>query len=115
MIEGVGDTDTEAYPITTSTKDASGVPPSTSPTANTTTCMDDGSGAASAYDVKDMTDQAAPAMGALDTPSFVCSPTDTAIGYASQVNVVAAPTPLTLTTGMTPVSSWCICWRRIFF
>ena len=48
-----------------------------------------------------MIGHAAPATDTLDAPSFACSPMDIAIGYASPVNIVAAPTPLMLTTSMT--------------
>jgi len=80
------------------------------------TYMNDGSGhAASAYDIEDTTGRAAPTTGVLDAPSFACSPMDVAIGYASPVDVVAAPTPFTLTTGAAPAGSWRVCQRMIFF
>ena len=103
-IEGAGDTDTEACPVVTSVKNASGAPLSVHPTADTATCTDNGSShATSAHDIEDLTGRAAPAMGTPDVSS-TCSPMDAAIGYASLVDVVAAPTPLTLTTGAAPVS-----------
>jgi len=106
VIEGAGDMDTEACPITTSVKDASGAPPSVRPTANMATCTDDASGRApSAYDLEDTTSHAVPTTGALDVPYSSWSPIDTAIGCASPVDTVAAPTPLTLTTGAAPAGS----------
>ena len=86
-IEGVGDVDTEACPITTSTKDALGADPSIHPAVDMATCMDDGSGhAASAHDVKDTTGHAAPATGVPNMPS-----SDAAINRASPIDAVAAP------------------------
>jgi len=68
--------------------------------------MDEGSGrAASYYDVEDMTGRTTPTTGTLDMPSSACSPMETAIGCASLIDAVAAPTPLTLTTGATPAGS----------
>ena len=88
--------DTEACPIATSTMDASGVPPSLRPTADMATYMDGGSVHASfAYDIEDTISHAVPATATPDVPSFTCSPVDMDIGYASPIDVVAAPTPLT--------------------
>ena len=96
----------EACPITTSMKDALGAPPSVCPTADTATYTDHGSSrTTSACDVEDKTDHATPTTGAPDMPSSACSPVDIAIGCASPVNAVAAPTQLTLTTGAAPVRS----------
>ena len=96
----------EACPVATSAKDALGVPPSVHPTTDTATCTNNGFGhATSAYDVEYMTSHAVPAKGAPDVPSSSCSPMDSAIGCTSPVNVVAAPTPLTLTTGAAPAGS----------
>ena len=115
-IEGAGDAVTEAYPIATSTKDTLGVPPSVRPAVNTATCMDGGSGcASSACDTEDMIGHAAPTMGTLDALSSVCSPMDATFGYASPVDAMAAPTPLVPTIGASPVGSWRVCRRRIFF
>ena len=98
--------DREAYLVATSTKDALGVPPSVRSAMDMATCMDDGSGhAASACDIKDTTGHAAPTMGTPDMPSSTCSPMDAAIGCASSIDVVAAPTPLMLTTSAVPVGS----------
>ena len=70
------------------------------------TYMDDGSGrATSAYDVEDMNGRAAPTTGASDVASSTCSLMDAATSCASSVDVVAAPTPLTLTTGAAPAGS----------
>jgi len=116
VIKGVGDVDTEACPITTPAKDASGAPPSVRPAADTATYTNGGSGrASSACDVEDTTSRAAPATGAPDTPSSACSPVDTAIGCASPVDAVATPTPLTPSTGAATAGSWRVCRRRIFF
>ena len=72
---------------------------------DTATCMDDGSGrAASTRDVEDMTSRAACTTGTLDTPSSTYSPMDAAIGCASSVDAVAAPTLLMLTTGASRVA-----------
>ena len=109
MIEGAGDADTEACPIATSTKDASGALPSIRPTADMATYTDDGSGrAAFTYDIEDMTGHAAPTMGAPDMPSFAFSPMDADIDCASSVDALAALTPLTLITGVAPAGSWCV-------
>ena len=98
--------DTEACLIATSMKDALGVPPSVRPATNTATYMNDGSGrAASACNIEDTTGRTAPTTGAPDVPSFVCSPMDAAIGYASPVDVVATPMPLTPSTGAAIVGS----------
>ena len=65
------------------------------PTADMATRTDNGSGhTAFACDVKDTTGRAALATGASDAPSSAYSPMDAAIGYASSVDTVAAPTPL---------------------
>ena len=83
-IEGAGDADTEACPIATSTKDASGAPLSIHLTADMATYMADGFGhAASARDIEDMTDSATPTTGAPAMPSSASSPMDTAISCAS--------------------------------
>ena len=51
-VEGAGDVDTEAYPVATSAKDASGAPSSICPTGEVATRTDDSSDCdASAYDV----------------------------------------------------------------
>ena len=102
-IEEVCDMDTEASPIATSVKDASCVPPSVCPIVDTATYTDGGSGCASSIcDVEDTTGRTAPTTGAPDAPSSACSPMDIAINCATPVYAVAAPTPLTLTTGATP-------------
>ena len=95
----------EACLIATSTKDASGVPPSICTAADMATCMDGGFSHASACDIKDTTGHATLATGALDTPSSIYSPMDTAIGCASSVDVVATPAPLPLTPGTVPADS----------
>ena len=116
-IEGVGDVDTEAYPVATSAKDASGVPLSVRCTTDMATCTNDGSGrAASAHDIEDTTGHAVPATGTPDARPFVCSPVDTAIGWASSVDATADPAPLPLTYGATSADFWCVCRRaRLFF
>ena len=87
-------------------KDALGAPPSVRPTADTATCMDDGSSrASSAYDIEDTTGRATPTTSAPNVPSFTCSPVDAAIGCASPVDVMAALTPLSLTSSVALVSS----------
>ena len=98
---------TEAYLVATSTKDASGAPPSIHPIMDMATYTDDGSShAASACDIEDMTSHTVPTTGALDAPSSACSPMDAAIGCASSVDAMAAPTPLMLTTGAAAANSW---------
>jgi len=63
--KGAGDADTEACPIATSTKDASGAPPSVHPDVDMATCMDGSSShTSSAYDAEDTISHAAPATGA---------------------------------------------------
>ena len=95
MIEGAGDVDVEAYPIATSTKDASSALASICLAAGMATRTDDGSGyVTSAYDVVATPSRATAATGTPDTPSSACSPMDTDIGCASSVDTVVAPTPL---------------------
>ena len=48
----------------------------------------------SACDVAAAPGYATPAIGSPDMPSFVCSPMDATIDYASPVDAVAAPLPL---------------------
>ena len=70
------------------------------------TYTDGGSGrTSSACDAEDTIGCAVPAMGTLDAPSTAYSPMDAAIGYASLVDAVAAPAPLSLTSIMAPAGS----------
>lgn len=83
-----------------------GVPPFVHLTMDMPTYMDGGSDhASSAFDAKDTTSHVAPTTGALDMPSSTYPLMDIATSYASPVDIVAAPTPLTLTTGMAPAGS----------
>ena len=98
--------DIEACRIATSMKDAWGALPSIYPAADMASCMDDYFGhAASSCGIEDTTGRIAPAPDAPDAPSFACSPMDVAIGCASPVDAMAAPMPLTLTTGVALVGS----------
>ena len=74
-------------------KDALGAPYFVCPIVDTATCIDDGSShASSAYDIEDMTGRTMPTTGTPDAPFFACSPMDAAIGCASPVDAVVAPT-----------------------
>ena len=81
MIEGAGDADTETCPITTSAKDASGVPLSIRPTADMATCTNGGSSrTSSTYDAEDTVGHAAHATDPPDKTSSACSLVDTSTG-----------------------------------
>ena len=96
----------EAHLVATSTKDASGAPPSIHPAEDTGTYTNDGSDCAVfAYDIEDTTGRVALAMGALNAPSSTYSPVDATIDCASPNDTVAAPMPLMLTTGAALVGS----------
>ena len=96
--------DTEACPVATSVKDASGMPLSICPATDMATYTDDGSGYLClrhrGHDRPRCAHHGPP-----DAPSSASSLVDAAISCASPVDAMAALTPLTLTTDMALASS----------
>lgn len=91
--------DTEACPIATPAKGASGAPSSACPTTGVATHTEDVSGCtALASNIMAVPGHTSPAMGASDTPSFVRSPMDAPTGCACSVNATTALAPLPLTS-----------------